>query len=114
MFFKGIYGFNVVDFIENNVSDPRDPETMLTELTDILFPEPASQSRKEYFIETFLFDGGSLIIIDQPLTHPYYYWHDLWDSYKSSSPSNRTIRNVNNILKSLVEALLWSQEYQTV
>ncbi len=114
VFFNGIYGFNVVDFIENNVSDPRDPETMLTELTDLLFPESASQSRKNYFIETFLFDGGSLIVVDQPDVDSYHYWHDLWDSYKSSSPSNRTIRNVNNILKSLVEALLWSQEYQTV
>ena len=113
MLFKNIFNFNVVDFVEENVSNPRDPDVMLDELTDLLFPESASQSRKNYFIETFLFDGGSLIIVDQPKTHPYYYWHDLWGSYKSSSPSNRTVRDVNNILKSLVEALLWSQEYQT-
>ena len=111
--FKNIFEFNVVDFVEDNVSNPREPEVMLTELTDLLFPESASQSRKNYFIETFLFDGGSLIVVDQPGVDSYHYWYDLWDSYKSSSPSNRTIRNVNTILKSLVEALFWSQEYQT-
>ncbi|MDG1684617.1 MAG: DUF1800 family protein [Flavobacteriaceae bacterium] len=109
--FKNIFEFNVVDFVEENVSNPRDPDVILTELTDLLFPESASQSRKNYFIETFLFDGGSLIDYDHQ--YPFHYWYDLWDSYKSSSPSNRTVRDVNNILKSLVEALLWSQEYQT-
>ena len=104
--YKGIFEFDVIEFVKNTVSDPSDPELMLTELTDIIFPETASAERKQYFIDTFLFDGGSLL---QEGPDAYYYWKTLWSEYLGGNKVN----TVKTILKSLLEALLWSQEYQT-
>ena len=104
--YKGIFEFDVIEFVKNTVSDPSDPELMLTELTDIIFPETASAERKQYFIDTFLFDGGSLL---QEGPDAYFYWKTLWSEYLGGNKVN----TVKTILKSLLEALLWSQEYQT-
>ena len=79
---------------------------MVTTLTEMMFPEAPSDERKQYFIETFLFDGGSLL---QEGDSKYYYWESLWADYSQGNKVN----TVKNILKSLIEALIWSQEFQT-
>ena len=71
-----------------------------------MFPETPSQERKLYFINTFLFDGGSLL---QEGDSKYYYWEFLWSEYLQG----KKVNTVNNILESLIEALFWSQEFQT-
>ena len=106
VFFKGKYGFNPAAFIQSVVTDPTDPELILTTFTDMMFPESASDERKQYFIDTFLFDGGSLL---QEGDSKYYYWESLWADYLQGEKVN----TVNYILKSLIEALIWSQEFQT-
>ena len=106
VFFKGNFGFNPGDFIEEVVPNPSDPEEIVNVLTDMMFPETPSQERKQYFIDTFLFDGGSLL---QEGNSKYYYWSDLWSKYQGGEKT----RTVNDILESLIEALIWSQEYQT-
>ena len=72
----------------------------------MLFPETPSHERKQYFIDTFLFDGGSLL---QQGDEKYYYWNSLWSDYLGGKKEN----TVHGILESLIEALIWSQEYQT-
>ena len=104
--FKGAFGFDPTTFIQEVVTDPSNPELMVTTLTDMMFPEAPSDERKQYFIETFLFDGGSLL---QEGDSKYYYWESLWADYSQGNKVN----TVKNILKSLIEALIWSQEFQT-
>ena len=106
VFFKGSYGFNPAAYLQSVVTDPKDPELILTTLTDMMFPESASDERKQYFIDTFLFDGGSLL---QDGDSKYYYWESLWADYLQG----KKVNTVNDILKSLIEALIWSQEFQT-
>ena len=106
VFFKGNFDFNPGNFIKEVVPNPSDPEEIVNVLTDMMFPETPSQVRKQYFIDTFLFDGGSLL---QEGDEKYYYWNSLWSDYLSGKKSN----TVHSILESLIEALIWSQEYQT-
>ena len=106
VFFKGNFGFNPGDFIKEVVPNPSDPEEIVDVLTDMLFPETPSHERKQYFIDTFLFDGGSLL---QQGDEKYYYWNSLWSDYLGGKKEN----TVHGILESLIEALIWSQEYQT-
>ena len=106
IFFKGNFGFNPGDFIKEVVPNPSDPEEIVDVLTDMMFPETPSHERKQYFIDTFLFDGGSLL---QEGDAKYYYWNSLWADYLGGIKEN----TVHSILESLIEALIWSQEYQT-
>ena len=61
MYYLSSFGFDPTAFIQEVVADPSNPELMLTALTDMMFPETPSDERKQYFIDTFLFDGGSLL-----------------------------------------------------
>ena len=51
--------------------NPSDPEEIVNVLTDMMFPETPTLERKQYFIDTFLFDDGSLL---QEGDEKYYYW----------------------------------------
>jgi hypothetical protein len=106
VFFKGNFNFNPADYITAVVSNPSDPEEILNVLTDMMFPETPSQERKQYFIDTYLFDEGTLLWGGST---KYYYWEDLWSEYLTG----QNVNTVKNLLKSLIEALIWSQEYQT-
>jgi uncharacterized protein (DUF1800 family) len=106
VFFKGNFGFDSADYIQQVVSNPKDPEDIINTLTDIMFPESPSSARKQYFIETFLFDEGTLLWGGST---KYYYWEELWDDYLIG----KNVNTVKNLLKSLIEALIWSQEFQT-
>ena len=106
VFFKGNFNFNPADYITAVVSNPSDPEEILNVLTDMMFPETPSQERKQYFIDTYLFDEGTLLWGGST---KYYYWEDLWGEYLTG----KNVNTVKNLLKSLIEALIWSQEYQT-
>jgi uncharacterized protein (DUF1800 family) len=106
VFFKGNFNFNPADFISAVVPNPSDPEEIVNVLTDMMFPETPSQERKQYFIDTFLFDEGTLLWGGST---KYYYWEDLWGDYLNG----KNVNTVKNLLKSLIEALIWSQEYQT-
>ena len=106
VFFKGNFNFNPADYITAVVSNPSDPEEILNVLTDMMFPETPSQERKQYFIDTYLFDEGTLLWGGST---KYYYWEELWADYLIG----KNVNTVKNLLKSLLEALIWSQEYQT-
>ena len=106
IFFKGNFNFSPGEYIKEVVSNPSDPEEIVDVLTNMMFPESPTQDRKQYFIDTFLFDGGSLL---QEGDAKYYYWSSIWSEYLNGKKTN----TVHSILESLIEALIWSQEYQT-
>jgi uncharacterized protein (DUF1800 family) len=95
-----VYDWYVSTFVKNNVSNPENPTTLVSELVAIMFPEAVSTDRLNYFVNVILLDNGSL---DASM------WADDWTDYVNN-PSNTTA--VEAALKPLFEALTWSQEYQ--
>ena len=91
--------FYVSHFVEAVVSDPSNADTLVRELTDLMFPESISDNRLRYFVDTVLLDDGSLNAS---------MWADEWNQYKNSNNPN----NVESALKPLFKALTWAQEYQ--
>ncbi len=91
--------FKVSTFVKDNVSDPSDPVVLVTELTDLMFPESCNAERLNYFVNDILLDNGSLTAA---------MWADEWIDYLNSGSSN----GIENALEPLFEALLWSQEFQ--
>lgn len=92
--------FNVTTLIEENVTNPTDPEALVSELIDLLFPESVTQERLNYFVNDILLDDSSIT----PAM-----WADEWITYANTN--NRSA--VEEPLRDLFRALLWSQEYQT-
>ncbi|WP_139957047.1 DUF1800 family protein [Flavicella sediminum] len=93
--------FYVSTFIEENVSNPNNPTLLVTELTDLLFPEAISSDRLNYLVHDILLEDGA--------TTPQM-WSDEWNIYKNSGNN----AGVESVLKPLFRALTWSQEYQNI
>lgn len=91
--------FYVTTFVENNVSDPFNPTTLVSELVAIMFPEPIDADRLNYFVNDILLEGGE--------TTPQM-WADEWNIYKNSGNN----AGVESVLKPLFRALTWAQEFQ--
>jgi uncharacterized protein (DUF1800 family) len=91
--------FYVTDFVQNIVSDPKNPTTLVSELIDIMFPEAISASRLNYFVNDILLGEGE--------TTPEM-WSDEWQLYLNTGSKT----GIENTLKPLFRALTWSQEYQ--
>lgn len=91
--------FYVADFVRNHVSDPTNPEILVAELADILFPESIDADRVQYFATDILLEGGSI----SPIT-----WEHEWNNGNMVPDSG-----VEEALKPLFKALIWSQEFQT-
>tara|TARA_B100000809_G_scaffold252838_2_gene288041 strand:+ start:23776 stop:25479 length:1704 start_codon:yes stop_codon:yes gene_type:complete len=91
--------FYVTTFVENNVSDPFNPTTLVSELVELMFPEAIDADRLNYFVSDILLEGGE--------TTPEM-WSDEWNVYKNSGNNS----GVESVLKPLFRALLWSQEFQ--
>jgi uncharacterized protein (DUF1800 family) len=91
--------FYVTTFVDANVSDPKDPTILVTELAGIMFPELIDPDRLNYFVHDILLEGGE--------TTPQM-WADEWTVYLNSG--NNT--GVESVLKPLFRALIWSQEFQ--
>ncbi|MFC2126941.1 DUF1800 family protein [Bacteroidota bacterium] len=91
--------FHVTTFVEENVSNPNDPTVIVTELTDLLFPNSISSDRLNYLVNDILLDNNS--------TTPQM-WSDEWNLYKNTGNKS----GVESVLIPLFRALTWSQEYQ--
>ena len=91
--------FYVTDFVEANVSNPKNPTAIVSDLADLMFPEGIDTNRLNYFVDDILLEGGEITTE---------MWEDEWNSYKVSN--NRS--SVESVLKPLFRHLTWSQEYQ--
>jgi hypothetical protein len=88
---------DIVDWVENNISDPYDPQVLVDEFTDYLFPEVPGAERKAYFLNTVLLD-------QVPMNE----WSTAWADYIGSG----NVDAVESPLRRLFTAILYSQEYQ--
>ncbi len=96
---KTTVNFYVSNYIKDIVSNPYDPAVLVGELIDLFFPEAVTQERLDYFINDILLDDSSIT----PAM-----WADEWTTFANTN--NRSA--VEEPLKDLFRALLWSQEYQ--
>jgi hypothetical protein len=94
-----LYKLDVLAFVDDNqnISDPSSARTIVTELTDYMFPCPIPTERFNYFLETLFLDG-------QMESH----WADEWTLYKNSGDDT----TVRSLLERLIIGMLQSPEYQ--
>lgn len=87
---------DVVNYVRNHSSNPSDAISLITELTDLLYPESIDSDRKNYFAENLL-EG-----------FPSYYWTNAWSEYLSSNDDSV----VKARLEALFSALINATEFQ--
>jgi len=91
------YKLDIVDFVENHISNPFDAEVLVDELIAYVFPVLVSQERRDYFLYDVLLDGLQL-----------YNWTNAWVQYTSSQDDSA----IRPSLEILINGLLQSPEYQ--
>ncbi|PQJ21181.1 hypothetical protein BSU00_09350 [Tenacibaculum sp. SG-28] len=79
-------------FVKENMSDPYDAIALITELSDYLYPESISESRKRYFSENLL-EG-----------FPDYYWTTAWVKYESDGDETVVKSRLNALLSRMINA----------
>lgn len=90
-------GLDTVTFTETKLGNPEDPNLLVTEIADLLFPETINTDRRNYF-KTFLVDEG----------FPDYYWTDLWAQYMNDGDN----ASVKVRLDALIIAMVNAAEFQ--
>lgn len=88
---------DTVLFIKNNVSNPSNPNDLITQTANLLYPESIDTDRTNYF-KTFLVDVG----------FPDYYWTNAWADYLSTNDKT----TVKNRLDTLIIAMVNAAEFQ--
>ncbi len=93
------FQLDTVAYVDNpqHISDPADPQALVQELIDDLFPEIITQVRFDYFMNDILLDNLSAVN-----------WAGEWNNYKITGDDT----NVKVQLDALFRALLQSPEYQ--
>jgi len=89
-------GLNTVLFVDNNIENPSNSVSLVTEIADLLFPESIDDLRVTYF-ESILLDNYNKD-----------YWKSAWLLYKNSG-DNSTIKNR---LDALIIAMINAAEFQ--
>lgn len=87
---------NIVNYVRDHIVNPSDAISLVTELSDLLYPESIDADRKNYFTENLL-EG-----------FPAYYWTDAWSEYLNSN--DETV--VKSRLEALFTALINATEFQ--
>ncbi len=90
------FNLNIVDFVDNNISDPSNSNTIVAELTENMFPVEIPQERFDYFLD----------ILNGKLSENY--WKQEWNSYKNTKDQ----KTVKSQLENLIIAIMQSPEYQ--
>ena len=88
---------DTVLFITNNVSSPSNPNSLITEIANLMYPESIDSDRTNYF-KTFLVDAG----------FPDYYWTNAWNDYINTNDKT----TVKNRLDALIIAMVNAAEFQ--
>lgn len=95
---KANSGFDIVNWVRFNISNPSNAETIVDEMVNFLLPEIPTVTRRNYFVSQVL---GTLSLAN---------WATEWATYVSSGHTNVTA--VKPRLEKLFKAILFSQEYQ--
>lgn len=88
-----------VAYIENKVDIPDDATLLVQELIDDLFPEGVDTDRFSYFRDEIFLDSV-----------PLYDWFEDWNNFQTSGDDSE----VRGPLEALLQAILFSQEFQTL
>jgi uncharacterized protein (DUF1800 family) len=88
---------DTVLFVKNNISNPSNPNDLVTETANLLYPESIDTDRTNYF-KGFLVDAG----------FPDYYWTGAWNDYISTNDST----TVKIRLDALITAMINAAEFQ--
>ncbi len=93
------FQLDIVTYVDNasHISNPADPDVLVRELIDDLFPEIITQERFDYFKDDVLLDNLSAAN-----------WAGEWNNYKISGDDTA----VRIQLEGLLRALMQSPEYQ--
>ena len=83
---------NIVDFIDNNITEPSNATELITELSDLLYPESISDDRKIHFAQNLL-EG-----------FPDYYWTNAWLGYKGSGDDTVVKSRLNALIIQMINA----------
>lgn len=88
---------DTVVFVKNKIGNASDPNLLVTEMADLLYPESIDTDRTNYF-KSFLVDEG----------FPDYYWSGVWSKYINDN-DDVTVRTR---LNALVIAMVNAAEFQ--
>lgn len=88
---------NTVLFVKNKIANAQDPNLLISEIADLLYPESIDTDRVNYF-KSFLVDEG----------YPDYYWTGVWNQYLSSNDDV----TVKTRLDALIIAMINAAEFQ--
>lgn len=88
---------DTVLFVKNKIANASDPNLLVTEMADLLYPEAIDADRIAYF-KTYLVDEG----------FPDYYWTGVWNQYLSTNDDV----TVKTRLDALVIAMCNAAEFQ--
>ena len=87
---------NITNYVQQHIVNPSDAIALVTELSEILYPENIDEERKIYFAENLL-EG-----------YPAYYWTNAWQEYLSTNDSSV----VSSRLDSLITTMINVAEFQ--
>jgi hypothetical protein len=97
-------GFESITFINNNISDPANADTIVQELSDLFYCETIDSNRLAYFKKSLIQDGEVS-----------YIWYDAWAAY--TNPNNPDAADdaavfIKNRLDSLLTRMINAAEFQ--
>ena len=87
---------NITNYVRQHIVNPSDAIALVTELSEILYPESIDEERKIYFAENLL-EG-----------YPAYYWNNAWQEYLSTNDSSV----VSSRLDALITTMINVAEFQ--
>lgn len=84
---------DTVAFVKNKIVNASDPNLLVTEITDLLYPESIDADRTIYF-KRFLVDEG----------FPDYYWTNVWLQYLNDNDDTTVKTRLNALIMAMVNA----------
>ena len=90
------FGLDITTYVDDNISDPSDADTIVSELTEYMFPKDIPQERFDYFLD----------ILTDKLSKQN--WKEEWNKFKATNDN----KAVKIQLEKLIISLLQSPEYQ--
>lgn len=85
--------FDILNFISNSISDPYNAETVIRELSDLMYCESIDDDRLAYF-KIFLVPTGE----------PDYYWWGAWNDYVTNNNSTQVKLRLEELLSKMINA----------
>ncbi len=83
---------NITNYVKQHIVNPSDAISLVTELSELLYPESIDTSRINYFKEN-LVEG-----------YPDYYWTDAWLTYINSDEETVVKSRLNTLITTMINA----------